>query len=528
MKNRRQSISMSSGWFAMLIVMFIAAYGHANQIFISMDNQGGQDCRLYTMNADGTGLTEFFAFPNSVDDLITDLKISPDGQRILMSSDYQSLWTFTGRNIFQLDTTTKTPRQLTPGPQSGVFGQPCPCGSIYGRVIGAYDSGYSGAIVWVEGVKQSAIADGNGNFRFDNVPVGVRIVTAYSPDASRYDYAFAAVGPGTESLLELRPGKSSTDKLSLQSPVQFGDRVYFKSGLWTISWLDINKTGDLRSDYTDVYNATEQSTCGAPMVEFDIAPQTGRLAVMDYVDSCSTNRGIYITDKDGQNKQLLIDFKLQNSPFSLFLSEELAWSPDETKIAFEASFNYSYWDANTTSSYGSVIVIADAATGAVPDTGRILPFNPGITPANTHILSWSPDSDALLVSVWTGSPKQSELISVPIDPNGNVNSQNARLLVQQAYISSATWSGFPGAPELTVQTTGQTLTLDWSAVSGATGYNVYYAPYPAASSIGQFDWGNQTRLSADLPSGSALYIAIRAYNARGEGAFSNIGHFVIP
>jgi len=83
------------------------------------------------------------------------------------------------------------------------------------------------------------------------------------------------------------------------------------------------------------------------------------------------------------------------------------------------------------------------------------------------------------------------------------------------------------APVLTVTTSGKTVSLSWSSVNNATGYTLYYAPYPEANPIGNIPMGNKTSMSASLPDGSAFYVALQAYNSFGNSGYSNIEHFII-
>jgi len=84
----------------------------------------------------------------------------------------------------------------------------------------------------------------------------------------------------------------------------------------------------------------------------------------------------------------------------------------------------------------------------------------------------------------------------------------------------------PDAPTLTVTTSGVNVTLSWTSVPSATGYTLFYAPYPDASSIGQIDMGTQTSLSFDA-SGLAFYVAFQAYNSSGSSGYSNVGLLTI-
>jgi len=84
-------------------------------------------------------------------------------------------------------------------------------------------------------------------------------------------------------------------------------------------------------------------------------------------------------------------------------------------------------------------------------------------------------------------------------------------------------------PVLSATVTGSTVTISWTAVTGATGYILYYAPFPAQAPIGSLDVGAPTNLAGPLPAGTALYVAVQAYNAAGaSNTFSNVVQFSIP
>jgi hypothetical protein len=86
------------------------------------------------------------------------------------------------------------------------------------------------------------------------------------------------------------------------------------------------------------------------------------------------------------------------------------------------------------------------------------------------------------------------------------------------------------APELTVTTAGNTLTLSWSRSLGADGYILYFAP-PYIPSLGKCDLGYiagpTCTISGELWSGAAYYVIIQAYDAGGFSNFSNVGYFII-
>jgi formylglycine-generating enzyme required for sulfatase activity len=83
------------------------------------------------------------------------------------------------------------------------------------------------------------------------------------------------------------------------------------------------------------------------------------------------------------------------------------------------------------------------------------------------------------------------------------------------------------APTLTVTTSGTTVSLSWTSVAGATGYTLYYAPYPEGYPTGNIPMGDKTSMSASLPGGSAFFVALQAYDGVGSSGYSNIGYFII-
>ncbi len=87
----------------------------------------------------------------------------------------------------------------------------------------------------------------------------------------------------------------------------------------------------------------------------------------------------------------------------------------------------------------------------------------------------------------------------------------------------------PAAPVLSTTVNGQNITISWTSYSGATGYTLYYAPFPAQTPIGSLNVGSLTSLSGTLPAGSAFYVAVQPFNASGPiNVFSNLGQFTIP
>ncbi|WP_459872984.1 S1 family peptidase [Endothiovibrio diazotrophicus] len=86
----------------------------------------------------------------------------------------------------------------------------------------------------------------------------------------------------------------------------------------------------------------------------------------------------------------------------------------------------------------------------------------------------------------------------------------------------------PATPTIGTNVTGNDATVHYAATAGATGYRLYYAPAPALSPIDQIDVGAHTSLTANLSSGTHLYVAIQPYNGTCLGQLSNIEEITVP
>lgn len=97
------------------------------------------------------------------------------------------------------------------------------------------------------------------------------------------------------------------------------------------------------------------------------------------------------------------------------------------------------------------------------------------------------------------------------------------------FISSTICSpeAIPATPTLDIATNGTQVTVAWSQSEKASGYRLYYAPYPAMNPIGSLDLKQNTQLAVNLPLGSAFYVAVQAYNGQCLSGYSNIGQFVL-
>jgi secreted trypsin-like serine protease len=85
-----------------------------------------------------------------------------------------------------------------------------------------------------------------------------------------------------------------------------------------------------------------------------------------------------------------------------------------------------------------------------------------------------------------------------------------------------------GAPMIQTQLQGNVASLDYVPVPHASGYRVYWAPYPEMEPIYQMDLGDRTKLRVTLPWGIQLYVAVQAYSGNCLGQFSNIDTVFVP
>ncbi len=85
----------------------------------------------------------------------------------------------------------------------------------------------------------------------------------------------------------------------------------------------------------------------------------------------------------------------------------------------------------------------------------------------------------------------------------------------------------PSTPTLDIQVEGQKAEAKWSAV-GATGYRLFYAPHSDVKNLTTVDMGTETQLSNVLAPGTAMYMAVQAYNDDGDSTPSEFKFFMIP
>ena len=97
------------------------------------------------------------------------------------------------------------------------------------------------------------------------------------------------------------------------------------------------------------------------------------------------------------------------------------------------------------------------------------------------------------------------------------------------WINSKMCSGqTPTGGDLSVDVSGNTVTVNITPANNATGYILYYAPSPDLDVINYFDMGNQLSLSVSLPSGTALFLAARPYKDNCFSGFTKVVEFKVP
>lgn len=86
----------------------------------------------------------------------------------------------------------------------------------------------------------------------------------------------------------------------------------------------------------------------------------------------------------------------------------------------------------------------------------------------------------------------------------------------------------PAAPVISVSLTGTQAKLKFPSVAKATGYRLYWAPYPQMYPVYQRDIGTSTSVSATLSRGTKFWVAVDAYNGNCISPFSNIEPLLVP
>ena len=488
---------------------------HEEKIVVTIANDAtGTDYTLYTLQPNGSGQTALFDFHSHPQDTTAGIwqpRVAPDGATIYFSSDNAYLFTPASRNLFRIASDGSWWDQITPDANSGQWNQPGPYGTVEGTVKKSNGDPWINAPIYLEGMDLK-YSEADGSFRFDNVPEGKRWIVAYEPgDSDSFDaeeILVSSVSPWTANLV---PG--SDGWMEFQQPVVYGDRIYHTLGINQIQRTDVNA-----STYVNVY--TVSGSCTIPDVDgFDVAPTSGKLAIMDYGTDCPTNRGLYVADKDGNNPQLLIDMKEAGTNWCG--AQEVFWSPDESKVAFKACYDFgSGWQTH--------IYVYDASSGnylggiTFPDTSYTL--------YNVSLHGWSPDSSWLLYSYWLDSAA-TNLDKVKVNTDGSVDTNTFTSVLTNVSLGGATWGNL-GTSSCT-PLTGVTISGPTSGEL-STEYTFTASPQPATASTPAYTWSTDG-LVRGQGTESATYawntegaksVTVQASNCSGAGA-GNADHTII-
>lgn len=397
------------------------------KILVSIGSGGGPaDSTLYTLNPDGSGqarLFDFHAHPRDTTGGIWNPRVAPTGDAIYFASDSAYLYTPASRNLFRVAADGSWWEQITPGPNSGRWNQPCPCGVVQGLVRDAAGNPLAGRPVFLEG-KDMVYTGADGRFRYEDVPTGTRWLVAYREGGQDvFDAQPISVAAGATLDTILTPDTSY--RIEFDRPVIFGDRIYHTLAPHKIQWT--------RAPFeppVEVYFTTGACT-GIPDIDgFDVAPTTGRLAIVNYQQGCGVgdteHQGLYLVDQDGKNPQLLVNMM---ADYNWCGAQEVFWSPDESRLAAKVCYAQNY-------QWYTYLAIFDAATGAVLGSAS---FPANYTMFNVGLHGWSPDGRWLLFSMWITDMSNGVLAKVPVAGDGGLDVAGTVNLLTNTHISGATW-----------------------------------------------------------------------------------------
>jgi len=409
--------------------------GAQERILVAIDAGGSlPDTTIYVLNPDGSGKARLFDFHSQPKDTrggVWGLRVA--GNAIYFHSDHANLYTPASRNLFRIPADGRWLDQITPGPHAGDWNQPCPCGRISGFVRQSNGQPWGAAPVYLSGVGSTNTTP-DGSFRFDHVPIGPRWVVAYRPGNSNvYDAESLSVVAGTATNVQLVP--DSTLRMNFEHPALLGSRIYYRFSSASIQWTTLDFAAPV-----EVYKTSGFCT-GVPTVDgFDVAPTSGRLAILNYQQGCgvgdTAHRGLYLADKDGNHLQLLVDMLANYNWSDTGVPQGVYWSPDERRIAINAMY-----------AGNPVIVVFDAASGAY--LGGVSYPATWDTTYGLYLYGWSPDGGWLLYLVevhQVAKPTQRALVKIRVNSDGSVDLDAIEQLLRDPNISGATWARLGPAP----------------------------------------------------------------------------------
>jgi Tol biopolymer transport system component len=397
------------------------------KILVSIGAGGGlTDSTLYTLNPDGSGQTRLFDFhthPKDTTGGIWAPRIAPGGGAVYFSSNNAYLYTPASRNLFRVAADGSGWEQLSPGPNSGRWHQPCPCGVVQGIVRDGAGNPWPDRPVYLEG-KDMVYTGADGRFRYEDVPAGTRWLVAYRGGGQDvFDAQAISVIAGLTTDVILTPNTSG--RMEFNRPIVFGDRIYHTLAPHKIQWTRAGFTPPV-----EVYVTTGSCT-GIPGIDgYDVAATTGRLAIVNYQEGCGAgdteHQGIYLADKDGVGVQLLVNMM---ADWNWCGAQEVFWSPDESRLAVKACYKQS-------GQWYTYLVVFDATNGGI--LGNVF-FPVNYTMYNVSLHGWSPDGRWLLFSTWVNDVNTGVLAKVPVNLDGSLNPAGAVNLLTNTHISGATW-----------------------------------------------------------------------------------------
>jgi len=96
------------------------------------------------------------------------------------------------------------------------------------------------------------------------------------------------------------------------------------------------------------------------------------------------------------------------------------------------------------------------------------------------------------------------------------------MLVKMTLILPTLTLAVPNAPDINVSAVGSQVIVNFDPVTGATGYKLYYAPYPELSPLKSMDLGTATSYKTTLATEDYYAVAVTSYDDSSESTLSNI------
>ncbi len=396
--------------------------------------QTADSSALYTVNPVDGQFTKLFDFSHEPYDKkgkIFKPRVNADSNRIFFHSNNASAWVPADYNLFSITAQGTGKNQITPDSASGKWNPPGPYGTVTGKVVNG-STPIIGAPVYLEGMAMVA-TDANGAFRFNNVPAGVRYITAYQPSYSHYGFDSVNVVAGlTYGPVTLTPQTQLTGtKARYSDPIPFKDRIYYKFAVGGSYAQDIQYTDITGNSEIDVYH-TDMDGCFAHVQGYDVGPLTGQLLIVNFATGCSTNQqyhnGIYTVDKDGNNLQYIYNMTGDGWDTLLTSSFKIFWDYNETHFAVQGE------DA----SHKDRITIYTNSQGFWWKSGDVVADN---TNQKLFLYGWSPDGKWILYAQDDGNASPMKLKKIKVKEDGSFDlTSDTTVVTTGGTFTGGTWS----------------------------------------------------------------------------------------